>query len=82
MFCRMQKEVLEAPGSLSALGGVEFDQVLQLCGIACDGAALVSLDVAVGAAVAEDKAGRGQGRGVHAHLAAQGAHAPQPGQEG
>lgn len=80
-FHGMYKEVLEALGSLSALRGVEFDQVLQLCGIACDGAALVSLHVAVGTAVAEHKAGRGQGGGVDAHLAAQRAHALQAGQE-
>lgn len=77
----MHKEVLEAPGSPSALRGVEFDQVLQLCGIARDWAALVSLHVAVGAAVAEHEAGGGQRRGVHADLAAQGAHGLQAGQE-
>lgn len=77
--CR--KRCWQPPGRLSALGGVEFDQVLQLGGIARDGAALVSLDVAVGTAVAEHEAGRGQGRGVNANLAAQGAHAPQPRQQ-
>lgn len=72
--------MLEAPESLSALRGVEFDQVLQLCGIACDWAALVSLHIAVGTAVAEHEAGRGQGRGVDTDLAAQRAHALQAGQ--
>lgn len=80
-FRGMYREVLEAPVSLSALRGVEFDQVLQLGGIACDGAALVSLHVAVGTAVAEHKAGRGQGGGIHTDLAAQRAHALQAGQE-
>lgn len=73
--------MMEAPGSLSALRRVEFDQVLQLCGIACDWAALVSLHITVDAAVAEHEAGRGQGRGVHADLAAQRAHGLQAGQE-
>lgn len=76
-FHGMSKELLEAP---SALRGVEFDQVLQLCGIARDWAALVSLHKAVGTAVAEHEAGRGQGRGVDAHLAAQGAHGLEAGQ--
>lgn len=55
----------------SALGRVQFDQVLQLRGVASDGAALVSLHVAVHAAVAEDEARRGQGGGVDPDFAAQ-----------
>lgn len=48
--------------------------MLQLGGVACDWAALVSLHVIVHTAVAKHKAGRGQGRGIDANFAAQRAH--------
>lgn len=67
----------ECQAGPSALRRVQFDKVLQLCGVACDGAALVSLHVIVYAAVAKHKARGGQGCGVHTNFAAQRAHSLQ-----
>lgn len=55
----------------SVFRGVQFDKVLEFRGVACDRTPLVLLHVVVGAAVAEDEAGGGEGRVVGADFAAQ-----------
>lgn len=70
-------QLLGAGMDLSALRRVQFDKMLQLCGITRDGAALMSLHVPIRTAVAEDKARCGQGCGVDASFVAQGTHSLQ-----
>lgn len=60
--------------ALSALRRVQFDEVLELRGVASDWAALVSLHIIIHTTVAKHKAGRGQGCGVDSGFAAQRAH--------
>lgn len=60
---------------------VQLHQVLKFCGVASDRAALVTLHVAVGTAIAEYKTGGGEGRVVDPNLAAQRADSLELGQE-